>query len=212
MENLGMYQYGMWGMVFINILIILGFTFSVFKPTSKLEWRSMGVFSAFVVALFTEMYGFPLTIYLLTTVFGKNYPVSNPFSHLNGHLWVTLGGGSNNLFTVLHPLSNIFIFLGLSIIYIGWKGIHGGHDSLVTSGIYRYVRHPQYTGFILIITGFLIMWPTILTMLMAPVLFVLYYRLSKKEETVMVEKYGESYLKYKREVPAFFPKFKWKLK
>lgn len=109
------------------------------------------------------------------------------------------------LFNILHPLSNLFIFAGLIIIAIGWKAIHSANGKLVTHGIYRYVRHPQYDGFVLMIVGFLIQWPTIITILMAQALFIMYTKLAKKEEKNMIELFGEKYMDYSRQVPAFIP-------
>jgi protein-S-isoprenylcysteine O-methyltransferase Ste14 len=200
------YAYGLWGTVIFNILFFGIFVLSAFKPRTKKDWRTMGAFSAFMIALFSEMFGFPLTIYILTTLLGKKYPVLDPFTHLNGHLWVALAGGSPVLFSILHPLSNIVIFLGIFVISIGWKGIHAGRGELVTNGIYKIVRHPQYSGFVLVIAGFLIQWPTIITLLMAPILLVMYTRLSRKEEMTMIKQFGDRYLEYKQSVPAFVPR------
>lgn len=151
------------------------------------------------------MFGFPLTVYILTSILGSRYPVLDPFTHMNGHLWVAFTGGSPVVFSILHPLSNILIFSGLIIIIFGWKQVHSGNGQLVTGGLYRYIRHPQYSGFALAIIGFLIQWPTIITMIMAPVLLLMYRRLAKAEEKVMIETFGEEYLKYREEVPAFIP-------
>ncbi|WHH60000.1 isoprenylcysteine carboxylmethyltransferase family protein [Petroclostridium sp. X23] len=205
MHFLDKYAYGLWGAVVFNILFFGLFTLAVFKPTTKRDWRTLGAFTAFMVALFSEMFGYPLTIYILTSILGNKYPVLDPFTHLNGHLWVALAGGSMWVYSVLHPLSNVLIFTGLIIISIGWKGIHAGNGKLVTSGIYKFVRHPQYSGFTLTIIGFLVQWPTIITIIMAPILLVMYARLSKKEEKVMIETFGQEYLDYKEQVPAFIP-------
>jgi protein-S-isoprenylcysteine O-methyltransferase Ste14 len=163
------YAYGFWTMVVFNVVVFSLFAYSAFRPATKRDWQTLGAFMAFLVALFSEMFGFPLTIYILTSILGSRYPVLNPYSHMNGHLWVTLAGGSPVLFSILHPLSNILIFSGLIIIAIGWREIHAGSGDLVTDGIYKYVRHPQYVGFSLAILGFLVQWPTIITFLMAPI-------------------------------------------
>lgn len=205
MHFLDEYSYGLWGSVIFNIVVFGIFTFSAFKPATKRDWRTLGAFTAFMVALFSEMFGFPLTIYFLTSMLGSKYPVLDPFTHLNGHLWVALAGGSTVVYSILHPLSNVFIASGLIVIAIGWKGIHSGNGELVTHGIYRYVRHPQYSGFTLMILGFLIQWPTIITMIMAPILLVMYTRLAKKEEKKMEELFGEEYVYYRKQVPAFIP-------
>lgn len=207
MHYLGKYAYDLWGSVFFNIFIFSIFTFFAFRPTNKRDWRTLGVFAAFMVALFTEMFGIPLTIYILTSVLGSKYPVLDPFTHLNGHLWVALTGGSPIVYSILHPLSNFLIFSGLFIIAFGWKAIHSGNGELVTSGIYSFVRHPQYTGFAFMIVGFLVQWPTIITLAMAPMLLVMYARLAKNEEKKMIELFGEKYLEYCERVPAFFPIF-----
>lgn len=199
------YGYGFWLIVLGNIFIFGLFAYTAFKPATRRDWRTFGSFIAFIVALFSEMFGYPLTIYILTSILGKRYPVLDPLSHDNGHLWVTLTGGSPVVFGILHPLSNVLIFGGLVIIAIGWKGIHSGYGELVTKGIYRFVRHPQYTGFALMILGFLIQWPTIITMVMAPILLTMYARLAKKEEKKMLELFGDRYEKYREQVPAFIP-------
>ncbi|WP_432666044.1 isoprenylcysteine carboxylmethyltransferase family protein [Wukongibacter baidiensis] len=205
MSYLDQSLYGLWGRVIVNIVIMLIFVLSIFKPKTKKEWRSLGAFTAFLVALFSEMYGFPLTIYFLTSILGNKYPVLDPFTHINGHLWVAFSGGSRLVFSILHPISNIVILLGLFIIAVGWKAIHSGNGELVDYGIYKYIRHPQYSGFVLIIIGFLIQWPTIITLLMAPILLIVYRKLAKHEEKVMIENFNEKYLAYKDIVPAFVP-------
>ncbi len=86
------YAYGMWPAAVISAGIFIFFALSYLKPKKRWEWRSMGAFSAFTVALFTEMYGVPLTIYIPTSTLGSKYPVIDPFTHVNGHLWVALAG------------------------------------------------------------------------------------------------------------------------
>lgn len=210
MHGVNEYDYGLWVAVLSNIFIFGLFAYSAFKPATKRDWRTFGAFIAFIVALFSEMFGYPLTIYILTSVLGKRYPVLDPLSHANGHLWVALAGGSPVLFNILHPLSNVLIFSGLVIIAIGWKGVHSGNGELVTNGIYKFVRHPQYSGFAFMIIGFLIQWPTIITLVMAPILLIMYAKLAKKEEKQMVELFGEKYKEYSKLVPAFIPIRVWR--
>ncbi|MCL5074665.1 MAG: DUF1295 domain-containing protein [Chloroflexi bacterium] len=196
------YAYGLWGAVIFNVLFFLLFALSFLTPRRKWEWRSLGLFGAFLVALFTEMYGFPLTIYILTSVLGNVYPASNPFAHGSGHLWGVLLGGWSLL---LCTLGSLLMIAGLVVMGIGWKKIHRARGELVTEGIYSLVRHPQYLGLLLIIVGMLIQWPTIITILMAPVLMLTYYWLARKEEKELEERFGDRYKIYKEKTPAFLP-------
>ncbi len=203
----GGYAYGLWPLVVINIGLFAGFLLSFAKPKTKVEWRSLGVFSAFLVALFVEMYGFPLTIYLLSSWLGNRYPVADPFSHANGHLLGIFFGIRSDHGTILHSVSNLLIVGGGILIAQGWSAIHAGQGRLVTSGPYAYVRHPQYVGFIAVILGFLIQWPTLVTLLMAPILIVRYVRLAHREEAHVLKQFPQEYQAYMARVPAWFPKF-----
>jgi protein-S-isoprenylcysteine O-methyltransferase Ste14 len=166
------------------------------------------VYSAFVVALFTEMYGFPLTIYILTSILGSRYPALNPFSHASGHLWVTLLGGGAAMLTAIHIVSNVLMFGGLVMIACGWSRIHRAQGALVTTGLYRWVRHPQYSGLFLITVGLLIQWPTIVTLLTWPIFLFMYGRLARREEADTEAQFGDAYRAYAARVPRFVPRFR----
>jgi protein-S-isoprenylcysteine O-methyltransferase Ste14 len=196
----------MWPFVVINTAIFIFFVLSYLKPKRRREWRSMGAFSAFTVALFTEMYGFPLTIYLLTSTLGSRYPVIDPFTHINGHLWVALSGGSTAMWGLVMLLSWSAMIGGLVIMGKAWKQIHKANGELVTSGLYRLVRHPQYFGLFLITVGFLIQWPTIITAAMWPILMLMYYRLARREEKEIESRFGDQYVTYRQQVPMFWPR------
>jgi protein-S-isoprenylcysteine O-methyltransferase Ste14 len=200
------YGYGFWSSVIFNVLFILFFALSFLVPRGRWEWRSLGVFTGFLVALFSEMYGFPLTIYILTSILGSRYPVLNPFSHVNGHLLLVFLGGGAIANAILHIVSNGLMIAGFIIMGIGWKKIHAAQGELVTDEIYSRVRHPQYSGLLLVSVGLIIQWPTLATLLLWPVMFIFYYRLSLREERGMIELFGQRYLQYKKSVPAFCPR------
>ena len=203
------FGYGLWPIVVINSVIFIIFAFSFTHPRTGRDWRSFGAFSAFIIALFAEMYGFPLTIYLLSGWLGSAYPALNPFSHETGHLWETLFGiqGDPHL-NPLHLVSDMLIAGGLVLLAAAWSILLRAQQTgtLATTGPYRFVRHPQYIGFIAIMLGFLVQWPTILTLLMFPVLIMMYLRLARREEREVRTAFGEQYASYAATVPAFFPR------
>ncbi|MEL0586401.1 MAG: isoprenylcysteine carboxylmethyltransferase family protein [Candidatus Thiodiazotropha sp. (ex. Lucinoma kazani)] len=199
------YDYGMWIVVAFNVGLFLFFVLSFLTPRGRHEWRSMGVLVAFLVALFSEMYGFPLTIYLLTGWLGDAYPMLDPFSHKLGHLWVVVLGGSNIAWALIMGLSLTLMIAGYVLLSKGWRQIHSAHGKMVTDGLYDFVRHPQYTGLFLLIAGFLVQWPTLITVLMTPVLVYAYMRLARQEEKIMYEQFGEVYLRYAAQTHPFFP-------
>jgi protein-S-isoprenylcysteine O-methyltransferase Ste14 len=201
--------YGLWTLVFINSAIFILFAYSFFKPQTKRDWRSFGAFSAFLVALFTEMYGFPLTLFFLSGWLQSRYPSVDWLSHDAGHLLEMLfGWEANPHFGPFHILSFVFIGGGFVLIGAAWRVLYQAqqHQALATTGPYSYVRHPQYMGFILIMFGFLLQWPTLLTLLMFPVLVVMYVRLAGHEERESRAEFGEAYVRYSAKTPAWIPR------
>jgi len=200
--------YGLWSLVIMNSAVFILFAFTFFKPHTKRDWRSFGAFSAFLVALFTEMYGFPLTIYLLSGWLQSRYPNVDWFSHDAGHLLEMLFGWRANPHAgPFHVLSFIFIGGGFILISAGWKTLYEAQrrDALATSGVYAHVRHPQYVGFILVMFGFLLQWPTLLTLAMFPVLVCMYVRLARAEEREAQTRFGIEYERYRLAVAGFVP-------
>jgi len=201
--------YGLWSLVIVNSAVFIFFAYTFFKPQTPRDWRSFSAFSAFLVALFAEMYGFPLTIYFLSGWLQSRYPDVDWFSHDAGHLLEMMFGWKTNPHAgPFHILSFVFIGGGFILISAAWKVLYDAQKtgSLATTGPYSYVRHPQYVGFILVMLGFLLQWPTILTLAMFPVLTVMYVRLARTEENDARVAFGDAYERYAAEVPGFIPR------
>jgi len=206
--NMDAPAYGLWSLVIINSAVFIIFAFSFTKPKTPRDWRSFGAFAAFLVALFTEMYGFPLTIYLLSGWLGSRYPGVDFLSHDAGHLLeVLFGWRANPHFGPFHLLSAVFIFGGFILLSASWKVLYQAQrrHGLATTGPYAKVRHPQYDAFVLIMFGFLLQWPTILTLLMFPVLVWMYVRLARTEERDSEAEFGERWREYAARTQKFIP-------
>jgi methanethiol S-methyltransferase len=202
--------YGLWGLVVLNSAIFALFAFSFFKPRTRRDWTSFGAFSAFLVALFVEMYGFPLTIFALSGWLQSRYPGIDWLSHDAGHLLeMVFGWRANPHLGPFHFLSFGLIVAGFLLISAAWNVLFQARKEgrLAMIGPYGYVRHPQYVGFVLVLLGFLVQWPTILTLLMFPVLVVMYVRLAYGEEQEVRAEFGDAYDRYAARVPAFIPRW-----
>ena len=201
-------SYGLWVFAALNAAIFIIFAFSFFKPQTARDWRSFGAFSAFLVALFSEMYGFPLTIYLLSGWLQTSYPGVDWFAHDSGHLpEMMFGWQANPHFGPFHILSFALIGGGFWMISAAWPVLYAAQrkGELAMTGLYARMRHPQYAGFVLVLTGFLVQWPTLLTLAMYPFLIWMYARLARMEEQETRERFGTVFEEYARSVPAFFP-------
>ncbi len=203
-------DYGLWSLVVIHSLIFIVFAFSFATPRSARDWRSFGAFAAFLVALFSEMYGFPLTIYLLSGWLGSRYPEIDFLAHDAGHLLeVMFGWGDNPHMGPFHLASYVLIAGGFILLARSWGILYEAQRrrELATSGPYRRIRHPQYAGFIMIMTGFLLQWPTLVTLAMFPILVYMYLRLARREERDALAEFGEAYGRYAARTPRFIPWF-----
>jgi protein-S-isoprenylcysteine O-methyltransferase Ste14 len=201
--------YGLWSLVIINSLVFIIFAFSFAKPQSPRDWRSFGAFSAFLVALFTEMYGFPLTIYMFSGWLTSRFPGVDWASHDAGHLLeMMFGWRTNPHFGPFHVLSFIFIGGGFWLLSTSWRVLYHAQRAhrLATAGPYARIRHPQYVGFVLIMFGFLVQWPTLVTLAMFPILVTMYALLARREEAESGVEFGDAWRAYAARTPRFIPR------
>jgi protein-S-isoprenylcysteine O-methyltransferase Ste14 len=191
-----------WGYVILNfILLSLFLLFIKFKR--RVARLPSSVYLAFIVALYIEMYGFPLTMYFFSWFLGYEN-VATLWYFLVG--LTGIGSFVSIYLGVILPISNMIILTGIFLIVFGWSRIFKAKDALVTTGIYAHVRHPQYLGFLLLTLGINFLWTTFSTLILWPILALLYYRLAKEEEKDMEAKFGEEYREYKNTVPMFIPR------
>lgn len=179
-----------------------------FAPKSWHEWAGAGIVQAFIIALYAEMYGFPLTIYLLVRFFGLDRTV------LNANLWSTLLGMGETGMLVSMVIGYAMLFIGIGLFAEGWRKLYRAHKEsrLATDGLYGFVRHPQYTGLFIGLFGEgVVHWPTVFSVVLFPVIVIVYTLLAHREEKQMLEKFGEDYRMYKERTPMFFPgKRQWR--
>jgi protein-S-isoprenylcysteine O-methyltransferase Ste14 len=192
-----------WPYAVLMIVLVSWALYHFVAPADRREWVGAGLLQAFIIALYAEMYGFPLTIYLFTGFFGLDIPLV----HVSGHLWAALLGYGTGGALVEMALGYSVILAGVLLIVKGWVKIYFAAGRLITNGVYGLTRHPQYTGIFLVILGQLIHWPTLATLLLSPAIVVVYVRLARREERQLIARFGDAYRHYRASVPMFIPRW-----
>ena len=185
-----------WHIVIINILMFITFLIPL-SFRRKINWKEYGLVTAFFVSLFIEMYGLPLSILFVSkTIYPTNFEIARVIYEFNFL-------GVNIAMDLAMLYASILIVIGTLLILVGWITLYKNikKEELVTVGIYAYSRHPQYLGFIMIIIGWLVGWPTILTIIFAIILIYKYVKVCKTEEKEL--SHIKNYKRYKEKVPFF---------
>ena len=194
---------GVWALAAIMIVLVTWVLYRYLAPKTWHEWASAGLVQAFIIALYAEMYGFPLTIYLLVRFFGLDSP------NLNANLWSTLlGMGELGMFISM-LFGYVLLFIGIGIFIQGWRELYHARQKsqLVTTGMSRYVSHPQYTGLFLGLFGEgIVHWPTLFSVAIFPIIVLAYTLLARSEERKVLEQFGDEYRNYQASVPMFIPR------
>jgi protein-S-isoprenylcysteine O-methyltransferase Ste14 len=185
-----------WHIVIINIVIFISFLVPL-SFRRKVNWKEYGLITAFFVSLFVEMYGIPLTVFFAAEAFSNGgTAVPNMVFQFNFL-------GVNIAMSHAMVYATVLMLFGMGLIMLGWVTLYRNfeEDKIVDKGIYSLSRHPQYLGFILMIIGWLIGWPTMLTVIFGPILMIIYIRVSLIEEKEL--KGITEYESYKESVPFF---------
>jgi protein-S-isoprenylcysteine O-methyltransferase Ste14 len=193
----------LWPYAVVMIVVASWVLYHFLAPASWRDWTGAGLVQAFIIALYAEMYGFPLTLYFLSSVL----PLEIPLVHGSGHLWATLLGYGFTGQAVEMVIGSIFVLAGLMLIIKGWTQVYFEGKRLLSDRVYGVVRHPQYTGIFLAVFGQLVHWPTIPTLALAPLIVLAYVHLARREERQMIARFGEAYVAYRERVPMFFPRW-----
>ncbi|MBX9584615.1 MAG: isoprenylcysteine carboxylmethyltransferase family protein [Gemmataceae bacterium] len=194
-----------WGLAAVVVVLVSWVFYRFVAPKGWREWARAGLVQAFVIAFYAEMYGFPLTLYLLARFFGLDVTDS-----ASSNLWSQLFGLGDLPMVVAMVVGYALVVLGVILLVEGWREVYRAsrEGRLAADGLYGVVRHPQYTGIFLAVFGEgVVHWPTLFSVVMFPVIVTAYVLLARREERQMIERFGDRYRDYRRRVPMFLPRW-----
>ena len=199
---------GVWGLAAIMIVLASWLLYRYLAPKTWREWASAGLVQAFIIALYAEMYGFPLTIYLMVRFFGLDS------ANVNANLWSTALGVGELGMMISMIAGYALLFVGIGIFIQGWRELYRARQQnrLATDGLYGLVRHPQYTGLFFALLGEgVVDWPSMFSVALVPVIVLAYALLARREEKQVLAQFGDEYREYQRRVPMFLPRIgRWR--
>ncbi|MFQ5846896.1 MAG: methyltransferase family protein [Candidatus Methylomirabilales bacterium] len=102
----------------------------------------------------------------------------------------------------------ILLGIGLAIFFVCAFQVYSAklfRRGVVTGGLYRYIRHPQYLGLAIAGLGLLLYWPRFIILVLYVSMLFVYYFLARNEEGRMLGRYGEGYRRYVDRIPMFLP-------
>ncbi|MCC6803768.1 MAG: isoprenylcysteine carboxylmethyltransferase family protein, partial [Anaerolineae bacterium] len=186
-------HFGQWSYVILWI-VLFGVMLAFVPFYRKSQRKPSSAYLAFIIALALEMFGVPLSMYALTWLVGTRLPDGVLYGHTLqpwiGHWGMYIG--------------TVMMIVGVALVIVGWRVIHKrfwskeeGEGELVSEGIYDTIRHPQYTGFMLVTLGMILDWATLPLLIMWPILVAIYYRLARMEERAMETQFGDAYRTYR---------------
>ena len=195
---------GVWGIATIMVVVASWFSYRYLAPRTWREWASAGLVQAFIIALYAEMYGFPLTVYLMVRFFGLDR------AHLDANLWSTLLDVGPLGMMLSMVAGYVLLFIGIGLFAQGWRELYRARKEkrLATDGLYALVRHPQYTGLFVGLFGEgIVHWPTVFSVALFPVIVLVYVLLARSEEKRVLAEFGDEYRAYQERVPMFLPRW-----
>lgn len=198
--------YGHWWTVAVSAIGWLLALYYLLQPHTAPELWRFAPLCAFMIDEFVELYGFPLTLHLFAENLSR-FPSAELLTYRAGDLWRVLFGVHSRFqaFDWFHIGAGVLIFGGLVALYYARVTLRAALESGVpaTTGPYAWVRHPQYLALFSMLLGYVIQGPTLITLVLLPIVVYAYVRLGRREEREVAARFGPAYRLYMERTPGF---------